>query len=236
MAQFANNFMFSQQQNMANFNSFENNTSGPLAGILGGMGVLPNDMMPNYTFNDTLVPPPQEFQQPGYGMPMYDQYGMPAYDPYGYVNPAGYGQYGQPNQYAPQYDQQVYYQPEGQYQQQFSNIDPNMSAYPLVGPGGAGDYPGYQGYAPQPTIPGDWVLGQEQTNPRQGEPHHPQNLTQQNQGRNYQQSGFSAPYGSHETQQLASAEGGWQLSRAEGPQTENSNMQGKKEVKFRAKK
>lgn len=147
MAQFANNFMFAQQQSQQNYSTFQAGNVSPIGGVLG---ILPAQA-PQMAFADPMLQPQMDFQtgmpydqfQGGFGMGFGDMggfgMGFGEFPPQMHVPPGQNHQ--QPQMYNDPYQPQPAYggmppanmnfapmQPNGW-------VDPSMSTFPMANNG-----------------------------------------------------------------------------------------------------
>lgn len=147
MAQFANNFMFAQQQSQQNFSTFQAGNVSPIGGVLG---ILPAQA-PQMSFADPMLQPQMDFHSGMPHDPFSGGFGMGYGDMGGFG--MGFGDFQQPMQpfggqnYQPQ--QPVYgdpYPPQQGYggipppqpgmdfapMQPHGWVDPSMSTFPMA--------------------------------------------------------------------------------------------------------
>lgn len=162
LAQFANNFMFAQQQTQQNFSTFQTSNVSPIGGVLG---ILPAQAPAQMSFADPMLQPQMDF---GFGMPA---------DPYqagfgmnmGFGDMGGFGMGGGFGEFAPMQpmagpgyqNQPVYPDP---YQPQ-----PGFGAMPMQAPDTGFGMPQPQGWVDPNTTTfqmanNGWDMGQQGNN------------------------------------------------------------------------
>jgi len=132
MAQFANNFMFAQQQTQQNFSTFQSSNVSPMGGVFGILSVQNQQPMgysepyfqPQMDFNPAM---PFDPFSGGYGM--NTNFGMmPGFD-------MGYGNFPQMQQIAPGYQSQPAYTPyQGQPAYDPYQVQPGFGGMPNAQP------------------------------------------------------------------------------------------------------